>query len=532
MHFKCLASYQQSVKSKQAAEPTRNHPENLTMKQFSCPLCKSLSNILLPIHFESIIEKTSLILPEYDFQANVTQVIKNGTNMRLNTYKSVSRELKKIGENQIQATLPGAFPETQSNRVNCDQLLKLYHIGYVIPITLTYVAGEAYSDIDGSISPRNINVSLNLLSTTIRSIEIQYRGIQGPSITSCVSNQNLDLLRVLSSVHGMYNMMTFHEPVEVRENEIRRAANVLLYDQDVFPTFEKPVNSIFTLDLFEVLMTWIYFICPAYQMSEVAKRDIIHTLYILSIFQSILCIVEAFSFGKSPSWYSDDDSFTLLRSCSIQVDENDSECYKRLIKNIIQEMKYYDLDDNDITLFLALIPMKFVQKFVRVNANIFLRKCSLLLYAHSGIRVDDGLTSGNELNDSITNMNLPTISQALHLLDQSFTHQKNHFTSLMKDGLNKIVMQHKASESSISLLIQLQTPIIYELLTLPLRIDSLLLNSLDKICKTCLTAPTNSAWCLLCGAFLCCQSFCCMNGDSGEVNMHRKSYKAFKETID
>ncbi|KAJ2575244.1 E3 ubiquitin-protein ligase ubr1, partial [Coemansia sp. RSA 1836] len=48
MHVRCFMQYCQGVESKRQQQPTRNHPENLHRKEYLCPLCKSLGNVLLP----------------------------------------------------------------------------------------------------------------------------------------------------------------------------------------------------------------------------------------------------------------------------------------------------------------------------------------------------------------------------------------------------------------------------------------------------------------------------------------------------
>ncbi|KAJ2816712.1 E3 ubiquitin-protein ligase ubr1, partial [Coemansia sp. 'formosensis'] len=48
MHVRCFMQYCQGVEAKRQQQPTRNHPENLHRKEYLCPLCKSLGNVLLP----------------------------------------------------------------------------------------------------------------------------------------------------------------------------------------------------------------------------------------------------------------------------------------------------------------------------------------------------------------------------------------------------------------------------------------------------------------------------------------------------
>ncbi|KAJ2678128.1 E3 ubiquitin-protein ligase ubr1 [Coemansia spiralis] len=50
MHVVCFTQYCQGIEAKRQQQPTRNHPENPHRKEYLCPLCKSLGNVLLPAH--------------------------------------------------------------------------------------------------------------------------------------------------------------------------------------------------------------------------------------------------------------------------------------------------------------------------------------------------------------------------------------------------------------------------------------------------------------------------------------------------
>ncbi|KAF8975801.1 hypothetical protein BGZ46_008847 [Entomortierella lignicola] len=49
MHIKCFETYIRSLVQRHEAQHNRNHPEDPTQREYMCPLCKSLGNLLLPI---------------------------------------------------------------------------------------------------------------------------------------------------------------------------------------------------------------------------------------------------------------------------------------------------------------------------------------------------------------------------------------------------------------------------------------------------------------------------------------------------
>ncbi|CAO3609919.1 unnamed protein product [Cunninghamella blakesleeana] len=68
------------------------------------------------------------------------------------------------------------------------------------------------------------------------------------------------------------------------------------------------------------------------------------------------------------------------------------------------------------------------------------------------------------------------------------------------------------------LALDLPTPL--SLVPLPLRLDRLFDESLQRVCQKCGTVPSDPALCLFCGTFVCCQSFCCSEDEEGECNLH------------
>ncbi|KAF8927096.1 hypothetical protein BGZ58_010633 [Dissophora ornata] len=49
MHIKCFDTYVRSLQQRHEAQHNRNHPEDPSQREYMCPLCKSLGNLLLPI---------------------------------------------------------------------------------------------------------------------------------------------------------------------------------------------------------------------------------------------------------------------------------------------------------------------------------------------------------------------------------------------------------------------------------------------------------------------------------------------------
>lgn len=156
------------------------------------------------------------------------------------------------------------------------------------------------------------------------------------------------------------------------------------------------------------------------------------------------------------------------------------------------------------------------------------------MYAHFGM-VIEGKNGQNELDMLLNVFRIPSLSTIYtNITDQ------NDLTLKLKEYLRNLGSAYfdpfdtPTTSNFIDIsktvnvtrpFIRIQTPIIYEFIGLPMRIDELLFQAVDKTCKSCETVPSRSAWCLLCGAFLCSQTFCCMDVENGygELNIHRRS---------
>ncbi|KAJ2816867.1 E3 ubiquitin-protein ligase ubr1 [Coemansia sp. 'formosensis'] len=66
-------------------------------------------------------------------------------------------------------------------------------------------------------------------------------------------------------------------------------------------------------------------------------------------------------------------------------------------------------------------------------------------------------------------------------------------------------------------------PTLYSLVDLPDRFEVLFERSAKAFCPRCNGIPSDPALCLLCGGFVCAQSFCCEEDGIGECNMHMKT---------
>ncbi|KAJ1672585.1 E3 ubiquitin-protein ligase ubr1, partial [Spiromyces aspiralis] len=94
------------------------------------------------------------------------------------------------------------------------------------------------------------------------------------------------------------------------------------------------------------------------------------------------------------------------------------------------------------------------------------------------------------------------------------------------DQLRRFRGRHKSFVSvgsGYTMTIPIGMPTYFTLLDFPQQFEVLFELSSKAICPNCQSIPEDSALCLMCGRFLCCQSFCCERDGIGECNVHMKT---------
>lgn len=147
----------------------------------------------------------------------------------------------------------------------------------------------------------------------------------------------------------------------------------------------------------------------------------------------------------------------------------------------------------------------------------YLRKCTILMVTRHGLllpsgnKTDADWTVQQEMEQVCSQLSLPKIEDLLdrrNVLaeEQSLIHEWCHLL---------------ANEPTDQQAVALNLPTTFHLVKLPRRLDELFEISLRCVCHRCGTIPNDPALCLLCGTFVCSQSYCCSEGEYGECNLHQ-----------
>lgn len=156
----------------------------------------------------------------------------------------------------------------------------------------------------------------------------------------------------------------------------------------------------------------------------------------------------------------------------------------------------------------------------------FLRRTLILMIVRFGLIIppsNDVENTETELGRLLSILRLPSFSDFLQPtpMTESLLHYwcSQHF----RESERRLQIQEGqvstfSTRNLVKISLDLPTPVY--LVALPKRLDRLFDESMHRVCQKCGTVPSDPALCLLCGTFVCAQSFCCAEDEEGECNLH------------
>ncbi|KAI9318249.1 hypothetical protein BX666DRAFT_1936511 [Dichotomocladium elegans] len=572
MHIQCFDTYYASIDARHAAQLTRNHPENRQRKEFTCPLCKSLGNILLPVIWRGKMETYPSVLVNAD-EESYNRFLQNGIHMtaeKLQTavdpYRPMGFGLWSAGGDSLFAprlpslkgvqgedtrdkipglsTLLGVEHRGGSNQLGPPDMLFRGAIGVAQAIEAAYIRlQEVFAvilDICGadasrslSSSVKNVDTLWGMLGFTISALEIASRGTSptysGANVFSQLPAQSQTLLRILCDTILSYtNLMCqtdmlsssrlFNNParesramVQVHMLAMQRMLQIFATDTvttsrqaaEVPPDtrlFDNP--PLLSDDPFMILSEL------SAHLVQVTKADIYPFIRILLLAEITKATV---GFLQNPP-----PTATAGEAEAMNIDRDTKAAHDFALFVADTLNMTVDVDDE-----------RFGDGFCRLLklfALPYLRRTVILLVARFGVLFDeravcDDVAMGGdsekahvetEFDELLEMLRLPGLSV---LLGHPDTEQmvKGWCSQLLKESERRGIEQ---------MTLALDLPCPFFLIKLPSRLDALMDESMARICPRCETVPTDPAVCLLCGTFVCSQSFCCAEGEEGECNLH------------
>ncbi|KAI9104974.1 hypothetical protein DFS34DRAFT_223040 [Phlyctochytrium arcticum] len=604
MHLKCFKQYYNSVASRQAAQLTRNHPEQLDRSEYMCPLCKALGNCLIPVLWKTRKEQVNII-PKH--------VVEGGANLSewqdwWIKQKSQWFDLRNADDTEMSSSSRMDSNEqtasgTESNQSSSldlpeDSLERLQwhsfrlgpegephdrtewrggHTGFVAVDALNQIdvwrdAHERFmpllqqmfrgSDVDSEIMDYGVGgleAMWFAFAYTVVANEIGGRGVDakvpgqsaGADVLGTISPQALTLLRVMSDATMTYTRVKVQTP---QINEKVRKMGVELF-RSVFVGFVEMDEQLEARDIDDLSDMPPFLLIDSYSefcqlcfttipaCSAGGFEDVFRwcgIFFVNKVIHTICSILESVAI-RNETWIKDPRVVDAADEAKKQ--QSSPEAEEQMRQFVIWICQNLDMQQKNIDLVLNTLDMGLVSVLVKRITLVFLRFLVITIWARFGIvpheqpaSSEPTVTTSNDSEyDRLSRyLRLPT----LEILCSSKTienpffnrlirgwcahvaHDDQVFGGLSADGLPEAKLTPDEAEEGP--IFALPDPRIRDLVAIPHRLDVLFEESLRRTCRRCGQVPSDPALCLICGTFVCSQSFCCQENDRGECNIHAK----------
>ena len=504
MHLACFETYYQSLEQRHQQQLTRCHPENTERREFICPLCKSLGNVLLPTSVDGFVKPPGAVdgrdldawaqlvldpvanaldkgvpageVDDFTGQARQLRMRGVGSHVGLTAWDLGSNFLKKAPDEVL-----------EGDRLMTSRLLE-------VAFPLMQEIGEQ----------RQGFLPNELVAFTVSAVEVASRGVGEPA--AAVSEATT---RMLQSLLSILAELVQAQTGSTRSSELA-AVNVVAHLGGLFAPDSRRTDF-HALDPLATVIEAAA-VTPAAFPHVVAFAFYTELAQVFLGIQALSGVPTLFQGDAADDALPDYAALALVRRFFVSASADDQS----------------QQDDLTLGRYLYAYTLPFLRRAAIVHR---------VLFGPPDMEVDS--TTSSEFSRLVSTLQIPHPASALvqgglapsaihqHLahLRQSVPGWRQWVDSLASSNRDPTTqLPYAIDDRLLSLAKDLQHPAIYELVGLPVQLDTLAAESLRRECDRCGQVPAEPALCLFCGQIVCNQSFCCMDGEEesqhGECNMH------------
>lgn len=484
MHISCFETYCHSVEVRHQSNPTRRHPEDLSRREFTCPLCKTLGNIVVPYPdaygTDSASEEGPVTDPLAAFEQWAQDIAAEAEDPQVRSLLQ-PRDGHRLDAFAIRERLPIPANEIlQSVSASQRQILDR-----IMQVSFALTMESHWSDREGL----SYYLPDELIAYTVSSIEVASRSqatVAEPTLDS--DQQSSKMLAVVKSLISILPELAAIAAGTPKGVDLSATAALLgAFD----PTSPRS-------DLTLVWREPIAFLVESLALSPQHSSPVCNMAF-YSEMTRIAAVVAALGHRELTSRFQDvvapAESLSQLAAFVVDL---------ALRRGLV----------------VPPVSASLVGKAAHALVMPFLRRACLVK------RAVFTSPSGSTASESISSQaNFKTCLEGLQIvpLEQVFKNAESQLVQWL-DRWGKAYLEASAA-TGVSPLSNVEYSGTYELVSLPWRLDELFSRTRSAVCKRCETTPSNAAICLLCGEMLCFQSFCCMDNQRaeamyGECNTH------------
>lgn len=500
MHVECFQVYNTSVRQRHRSHATRNHPENILRKEYICPLCKSLGNIILPISRPSTLPPTTVPFPDW-IRAVGISILKSKPDAVMDSLQFRNG----TGEFVFWSAQDPSYA-VQIRRGENLETFKMLDSVMNVAKTVSQQTRHLRERPEPDLGERGSGIYLpeELIGYTIASIEVATRGTGTSSCGNVADGLTETQVRMIRSLVGCMASLAKIE-LEGRpdggKEGIKQAIIKRLLPEWSRTSLTSYSYPLLLRDPFTVLI----------ETAAVAPEMLQHVLvlcYYASLARTVIGMVYVLNKARSCS--------------SIQVvSRSHADLFGDVRMFFMSVVRHSPVFEHTATLVFEMFGEARIEKLLYAFTLPFLRRAAILcrsvLPNAFATPSSDGGTDDNEYRRLLTLLHIPPLSDLPNqdTLQNALSGWCAHYG-------------HSHAASQLNCGVVLDYPAVYRLARLPIVLDNLF-NGRAKVmrCARCNTVPTDAAICLICGTTCCMLSHCCMDIDSnerGECNMHTREY--------
>ncbi|KAJ7596572.1 hypothetical protein C8J56DRAFT_850021 [Mycena floridula] len=500
MHLDCFHVYSVSIRQRHRAQATRNHPESIPRKEYICPLCKSLGNVILPVTNPLNTTLSTVPFPDWIRAAGIS-ILKSKPDTHLESLQFRNG----TGEFIFWSAQDSGYPTAMRNSDRWEGMdtVKMIDTVMVVSKSISQQTRHLRDRHEPEPGERGTGIYLpeELVGYTISAIEIGMRGTEAPggllvdSLTESQTRMIRGLLTCLTKLSGLHFK---GRPDEGREAVKQAIIKRLLpeWSRSSLTSFSYPL---LLRDPFSVLV----------ETAAIAPEIIRHVLiltYYACLARTVIGLVFVLNKIRSHSTTqiprrSHEDVFGDVRMFFMSV------------------VRHSPVFEHTATLAFETFGEARIEKLLYTFTLQFLRRAAILCRSILPTAFPTPQYSDPEPDEYRRLLIMLGIPPLADLPNQD----------TLQNALSGWCAHygHSHAASPLNFGVVLDMPSIHRLARLPYVLDNLF-GEQDKVlvCGRCNTVPVDAAICLLCGIVCCMQSDCCSDLEQserrGECNMHTR----------
>ncbi|TFK38761.1 hypothetical protein BDQ12DRAFT_99504 [Crucibulum laeve] len=499
MHLDCFQVYSVSIRQRHRTQTTRNHPESIPRKEYICPLCKSLGNVILPVTSPSTTPLNSVPFPDWIRSAGIS-ILKSKPDPLLESLQFRNG----TGEFVFwSAQDPGyATIMRGSDRPEGLETAKMLDTVMVVSKSFSQQTRHLRERPEPDTTERGAGIYLpeELLGYTIAGIEVAQRGVGAPG-SFLVDNMSESQMRM---VRGLLSCLTRLAALHFkgRPDEGREAVRQTIVKR-LLPEWSRTSLTSFSYPL--LLRDPLTVLVETAAVAPEMLRHVLVLTYYACLARTVIGLVYIFGKGR-------------LANTTYLPKRSHEDIFGDVRMFFMSVVRHSPVFEHNATMTFEMYGEARIEKALYAFTLPFLRRAAILcrsILPSAFPTPQFGADDPCEYTRLLSMLGIPPLSDLPNqdTLQNALSGWCAHYG-------------HSQAANQLSCGVNLDYPVLYRLARLPLTLDSLYGQS-DKAltCVRCGTVPIDAAICLLCGTTCCMQSNCCTDVDyneRGECNMHTR----------